>query len=425
MGPAGPTSGMRGLAERLRAVREDLSVLRGNFLVLMTTWVLWRFAFRMVWPYESLYIRALGASPTILGLMNSIYMALFCLSLIPGSYVADRWGRRRIIVVMTYALGLSYLFYALAPSWSLVLVGMSVMAFCRIYSPALQAITADSLPPEKRGLGYALTNVLPDLFAIASPLVAVLIIRTYGFLQGMRIAYLSVVLAALAAGTIRLVFLKETISPRPPAGGGLLKVYSESLREMIKALREAPRSLKAIIFVPLLVFPFMNALWTFIPLFVVDYAGVSEEEWGLMSSVRTGFSLAVGLAFGKLADKLSRRKLVVASYLMRSVAVVALVLVSGFIQVLLVLLAIDAVFNLFMPSISALRADLTPREVRGRVLGANMLVRSLASIPAPFLVGFLYEHVSPRLVFYLVGALSLVVAVLLALLVEEPEEREV
>ena len=80
---------MAGLAGRLRALRDDLSVLRGNFLVLMVTWVLWRFAFRMVMPYGSLYIRALGATPTVLGLMNSIYMAFFCLSLIPGSYVAD------------------------------------------------------------------------------------------------------------------------------------------------------------------------------------------------------------------------------------------------------------------------------------------------------------------------------------------------
>jgi len=416
---------MKGLAERLKAVREDLAILKGNFLVLMITWVLWRFAFRMVLPYESLYIRALGASPTILGLMNSIYMAFFCLSLIPGSYVADRWGRRRIIVVMTYALGLSYLFYALASSWPLVLVGMSVMALCRIYSPALQAITADSLPPERRGLGYALMNVLPDLFAIVSPVVAVFLIRTYGFLQGMRIAYLAVVLAALAAGTIRLLFLKETISPKPPAGKGLLKVYSESVKEMVRALREAPRSLKAIIFVPLLVFPFTNSLWTFIPLFVVDYAGVSEEEWGLMSSVRIGFGLATGLLLGKLADKLSRKKLVVASYLIRSVAMVSLALVSGFLPVLIILLVFDLAFGLFMPSISALRADLTPREVRGRILGANMLVRSLVSIPIPFLLGFLYEHVSPHLVFYLIGVLSVVVAILLAALVEEPKERAI
>ncbi|OYT52312.1 hypothetical protein B6U66_02385 [Candidatus Bathyarchaeota archaeon ex4484_135] len=416
---------MSGLADKLRALRNDLSVLRGNFLVLMVTWVLWRFAFRMVMPYGSLYIRALGATPTVLGLMNSVYMAFFCLSLIPGSYVADAWGRRRIIVIMTYALSLSYLFYVIAPSWQLILVGMCVEALSRVYSPALQAITADSLPPERRGIGYAMTRVLPDLFAVASPLVAVFLIEHYGFLSGLRIAYISVILAGLTAATIRLLFLKETIRPSPPTKKGLISIYSESLREVVRTLREAPRSLKAIIFVPLLSYPFMNALWTFIPLFVVDYSGISEGEWGLMASIRMGFGLATGLLLGKLADKLSKKKLIVASCLMRALVFTSLALVSGFLPVLAALLALELALGLSMPSFSALTADLTPREMRGRVIGANMLVSTLASIPTPFLVGFIYEHVSPCLVFYLTSGLFVLVALLLAALVEEPEKKEV
>ena len=415
---------MAGPGRRLKTIREDLSILRGNFLVLMVTWILWRFAFRMVMPYSSLYIRALGASPTVLGMMTSIYTALFCLSLIPGSYIADAWGRRRIIVLMTYALSLSYLFYVLAPSWELILVGMCLEAFARIYNPALQAITADSIPPEKRGLGYAMIKVIPDLFAIASPLIVVALIRQYGFLPGLRMAYAVVVAAGLTAATIRLLFLKETIRPRPPRKKGILSVYSESLREMVRTIRGASRDLKVVIFVPLLAFPLLNALWTFIPLFAVDHAGITNEEWGLMASIRMGFGLATGLVLGKLADRLGRKKPIVASCLIRSAAFLSLAFTTGFAPVLAVMLALELAIGLSVPSFSALMADLTPREERGRVIGANALVSSLANIPVPFLVGFLYEHVSPYLVLYISSAAFALVALLLAILVREPEERE-
>ena len=411
----------------LEVLRRELDFLRGNFLVLMITWVMFRFAFRMVIPYEPLFISELGADETTLGLMNSIYAAVLCLSLIPGSYVADRWGRRRIIVVMTYALGLSYLFYVLAPSWQLVLVGMVMAALCRVYSPALSAITADSLPPERRGMGYSMMRVLPDAVAVASPMITVFLIQRYGFLEALRLAYMVVVLSTLAAATLRLFFLKETLRPTGSGmdGGGLAKVYARAVRDIAYTVKEAPRPLKALIFGPLLVVPLAQGLWLFVPLFVVNYSGVSKEEWGLVNTVCTAVGLTTGIILGKLADRLSRKGLLVSAYALRAILVAALALASGFTQVLTVMVLFELVYNLGFPATSALLADLTPREMRGRILGARTLLMNLMSIPAPLVVGILYQHVDPRIPFFTTSALSILAAVVLALLVEEPEEKAI
>ena len=295
---------------KLRALKESLSILKGNFLVLLVTWIIFRLAFRIVGPYESLYICALGATPATLGVMSSLQTAVFCLSLIPGSYLADRWGRRSLIVVMTYVLGFSYLFYAIAPTWHLVLVGMLLAGLARLYSPALQAMTADSLPPEKRGMGYAMMRVVPDAFAIGSPVIAVMLIRSYGFVDGLRLAYLAVFASFMAAATIRLLFLKETLRPgetgeRP----GLIRLYADSVRDMANVLGQAPRPIKALILASVVALPLSQIIWGgpfgsgFVPLYVVDFSGVTEEEWGLLSSIRLAVGLLAGLVMGELVDR--------------------------------------------------------------------------------------------------------------------------
>ena len=416
---------------RLAAIRGDLSILRGNFLVLLITWIIFRVAFRMVMPYEALYIRALGAGPAILGMMNGIYMAIFSLSLIPGSYVADRWGRRRIIVLMTYCLGFSYIFYYLAPdwpytpAWQLVLVGMILAAISRVYSPALQAITADSLPPEKRGLGYAMMGVVPDIFAIASPFLTALLIARYGFVEGLRLAYLGVLVSFMLAATIRLFFLRETVQPSGPvARVGLARMYVRSVKDMVAALREADRDLKAVLFIPMALVPVSQALWTFVPLYLVDYAGITEEDWGIISSIRVALSIIAGLLFGKLADLVSRKKMLVASYLARSIFVLALPFARGFWQVLAFLLLVDLSASAGFPAIQALIADLTPRAMRGRIYGARTLLFNLLSAGIIPLMGALYEGVDPRLPFFIACPTAILTGLLVAALVREPVHRE-
>ncbi|RLE61989.1 MAG: MFS transporter, partial [Thermoprotei archaeon] len=81
----------------MNRLRKELSILRGNFLVLMISWIFLHFAFSMIYPYEVLYLQALGASPSTIGLIGSLGTALLCISTIPGAYIADRYGRKKII----------------------------------------------------------------------------------------------------------------------------------------------------------------------------------------------------------------------------------------------------------------------------------------------------------------------------------------
>jgi MFS family permease len=115
---------------------------------------------------------------------------------------------------LTFVLSFST-FYALAPDWRFVLIGMLVANLASIYQPALTALEADSIHPEKRGMGYAAVNVIPRIPTVFAPILAALAVDQLGMVPGMRIIYLLVFVCVLIAASIRMLFLKETVvAPR-------------------------------------------------------------------------------------------------------------------------------------------------------------------------------------------------------------------
>jgi len=107
----------------------------------------------------------------------------------PGGYIADRYGRKTIIVFATFANALCHLSYALAPDWRYILLALVIGNLTRISNPALQAITADSIPPKKRGLGFSIQQITMELTSTPAPLIATMIFDYFGFVPGMRVAY--------------------------------------------------------------------------------------------------------------------------------------------------------------------------------------------------------------------------------------------
>ncbi|RLE70854.1 MAG: hypothetical protein DRJ37_05915 [Thermoprotei archaeon] len=205
---------------------------------------------------------------------------------------------------------------ALAPDWRLVTVGIAMHNLCLIYQPALQAITADSIPPEKRGFGYAITNMIPSAPAVLAPLVAKFLIEQYGFVTGVKIAYWLVVLLSLAAATVRALWLRETLKPSIRQDGVRMgSEFKRSIVEMVSALKNMSKPLATLTRV-LLINAFEEPVFhSFMSLYAVDVAGISKPDWALLSIVYSAIPLVAGLPLGKLVDVLGRRKALLAAYI--------------------------------------------------------------------------------------------------------------
>ena len=412
---------MKRLFEEIRA---EFAFMRGNLLTLIASWFFVFFTFSLTFSFESPFFRELGAPPTIIGLMGSIGSMVLGLVRIPGAYIADKYGRRQIIVMMTFVIAFSFLFYVFAPDWRFILVGMVISNLALIYQPALDAILADSIPPEKRGMGYAATNVIPNIPTVFAPAIAGYLVERYGIVPGMRLIYSVVFFCMLAAALIRFFFLQETLKhPQRIRLEEMLGAFKSSIGAIGEAWKEMPKTLKFVT-VAFLVSAFEEPMFRmFASLYVFDVVGVNEIEWGLVNTASIAMTLIFGFPFGKVVDKIGRKKSILMAYSLFIPSTFFFLSSRNFPQLLIVYLVFAAGGCLIMPGYNALLADLVPREKRGRIMGTIITLNILATVPASMLGGILYEF-APAFPFILAMTLGTAVSLIILLKVKEPKKRE-
>ena len=408
----------------LGRVREELGFLRGNLLVLMASYMVFGFTSGLFSPFRSPYIRELGASPLVLGLMTSAGYVILALVRIPGAFIADRYGRRKVIVVFTFGAALSYAFYVFAWDWRVILVAVVVSSLSHIYQPALEAIEADSLPPGRRGLGYSLIWVMPGVPAFLGPVVSGYLVERYGLVPGMRVVYAVVLVCVLAVAGIRWRYLEETAGEEEELGR---RELAASLRESVGSIREAWRGMGAEIRYVTLVYLLMSLEFplfsTFYSLYAYDVVGVTGLEWGLISTIGSVALILVGYPAGKIVDRIGRRRSMVLAYLLSTPTLLGFMAARGFTQMAVVNVVFQVSTAFFFPALNALRADMVPRQKRGRIMGLMGTMRSLAMVPAATVFGYLYEV--NKAYPYMIGVAIEVVTVAIILgLVSEPETSE-
>ena len=414
-------------------------VLRGNVLIITLNNIIRQLTLFVTFPFFSLYIRALGGSNRVIGLVNALrplsYMFLYPLA----GGIADTYGRVKAIILSGY-LGIPiFLLYAIAPDWRILAAAVLIAGIRVIQFPASSAILADSMPREVRGRGYAIVTSLPSLVGILSPFIGGYLISLYGVERAMRLLY---VLAAAASGliaTISLRFLKETLPPRR-RNIDPKRLLIDSYRDFMEVIRGLPRGLKLYAII-LVLSTFSLGLST--PYWVVyarDVIGLKPYEWGVILTMLSLIYSILTLPAGLVIDRYERRKIIALCLAVAVAPILAFPFSRGFYQTLLTMLPIAIVNAFLFPAAGALMADMTPREMRGRVmaaLGRGMLIINyrggggggpgmgfFLTIPSilGFLLGGLIYEVNPLYPWLILSSTTLVNAVLALMLRGESEE---
>lgn len=408
----------------LARVKAEFSFMRGNLLTLIVSWLFVFFTFSMTSSFESPFFTELGAPPVVIGLMGSAGALVLGLVRIPGAVIADRYGRRQIIVMMTFSIAFSFLFYIFAPDWRFVLIGMIISNLSLIYQPALDAILADSVPSEKRGMGFAAVNVIPNIPTIIAPAVAGYLVATHGLVPGMRLVYTVVFFCMMIASFIRLFFLRETLdNPQPIKLDAMKVAFKDSFSAIREAWRDMPRTLRFVT-VAFLVSAFEEPMFRmFTSLYVLYVVGVGPIEWGLVNTAWIATTIIFGFPFGKVVDKIGRRKSILVAYSIFIPATILFVLARSFSHLLVVYFFFGVGGCLIMPAYNALLADLIPKEKRGRIMGTIVTLNILATVPSSALAGFLYGA-SPVYPFILSIILGATVSMIILFAVKEPKTKE-
>jgi len=407
--------------------RGESAFLKGNFLVLTLSWIIMYFAQPIPATYASLYYLSLGADAfllSVIGFAGSIAVALVQF---PGGYLADKHGRRWLIVVMTYGLALCTFFFIFAPNWQVIVLGMILQNLCLIYQPAIMAMIIDSLPPKSRGAGYNFQSVVTNFVLLPAPLIAQYLILLFNFDLGMRVAYVIVLVAYLATATLRLK-LKETLSSTVDKGHPKIleafREYPKSVKESLSVWSKVPRSAYYLFLSSTGINGMVVACYAYFVVYATSVLKITEAQWAIVMSFMY-LSIAVPILLAGLRmDAVGRKRFLILGYLLY-VPAMLLFVTADFYLALLAFFFYGLGNMLQVNSYQVMLGDLIPRGLRGTVAGCVSFFMYLVQAFLQLLIGFLYAFVSPQLPFLLLAAGAVPLCLLVVYKVSEPSVKEV
>lgn len=405
-------------------IKAEFSFLTGNYLLLVITWIIMDIFNEIPSNFFSLYVLELGGTVFGIGLISFFAKITFAMVSIPGGYIADKYGRKKILVLATLGMAFNFLVLAFAPDWRFLLLALIIGNFLRIANPALHAITADSLPPGKRGLGYSIYQLTVDLSSTPAPLVAAFLFARLGFVPGMRIAYVFVSLAYFAATLIRLR-LKETIEHVGTVNlRELLLAFPLSIKETLRMMYEIPSSLRYLV-LSFNIFSFAGSMHgSYVILYAIADLGLSKSQWSVLLTIQALFTTLLILPIGKVIDMYGGKKMIV---LFNVLMIMGLISIAyGNYNVLYLSMPL---LGISWSSTNAARrkltADLTARKMRGKINGLIRFTTLIVGAVGSLIGGYVYEN-SAHVNIFLISICVIVVGVLIfARLVQEPEVEEI
>ncbi|WP_226645512.1 MDR family MFS transporter [Mesobacillus subterraneus] len=182
---------------RIRDWDRNLKIrLFGEALMNITFW--------MFFPFLTIYFaESFGKDKAGFLLIFSQVFSVFANLL--GGYTADRFGRKRMMVISAFGQGIAFLVFAYAVSpWftspmlgfiCFTLVGM----FGSIYWPASQAMVADVVPEKDRSSVFAIFYTQINIAVVVGPILGAIFYVKYRFELMVAVAIISILLALVLA----------------------------------------------------------------------------------------------------------------------------------------------------------------------------------------------------------------------------------
>ncbi len=411
----------------LSRLRTHYAFVQGNFLLLTITWIFMNFAAPIPQTYASLYFKGLGADDFILSVIGFSGTIAIALVQFPGGYLADRHGRRWLVFTMTFGVAFSYIFFIIAPTWQFIVAGAMMQNFCLLYQPALFAIMLDSVAPENRGAGFTLQSVVTSLVSIPASLIAGFLILTFELDLGMRVAYSIVMVFFFAAAVLR-VKLKETLPQNSgntrPNFINALKEYPKAVREGLQVWKQVPKATFYLFIASAGMSSLLISCYIYFVVYAVEILKLQQFQWALVMAF-TSMSIAVPtIIAGQRMDKTGRKGPLITGFLLYIPAMLIFLNANS--------TTIYAAFFFFglgqtlhWTSYQSLIGDLTPRSLRGKVVGCSQFFMYMTQAITQLLVGALYAYVSPQLPFLLLAACAIPFSLLVYFRVFDPKMKEI
>jgi MFS family permease len=362
-----------------------------------------KFAYQMVFPYLSIYIIALGATVTQLGIVNSIgMMAAGIVGPFTGWFI-DRTGPKKIYLLGIGFLAISSLTYGIAHNWLVTVIAM--VAYWLGFSVSIHScatVCGNSLANEDRATGMMICEtVAAGLLGMAGPMLGAWLVTLFGGVNtsGIRPVFFVSLIITLST----FVIILTQLSGKKKTMGTVTKPHL--LRDLQQVMKEG-RHLKRWLLIgsfnqmpQAMVFPFSQV-------FAYEVKGADPFILGAMVTGSALASVIFAIPLGRLADRVGRKKVLYITIPLFWIS--NLMLVWSPKPVFLLIAGILQGFHFIgTPILGAMERELVPPEQMGRWLGITRFFRMLLSACLALIGGVIWDKIGPQFVFLTFIAIDL------------------
>ena len=310
----------------------------------------------MIVPVRVLYAESRGASLAIIGAMASSYLISNFLFQYPSGWLADRWGRKPMMILsLTAQAALSAVYLLINDPALFIVLRFAEGAAAAAFLPSARAMINDTVPSRQRGEAFGIFSAFLNAGFLLGPGLGGLLAAT-----GYATAFIGAVIFRLVAIVIVVT---------------MVHVKAQSEQEVEEAARPVPlRILFGIGLTGAYILAFGNFLFvgfdiTLTALWLHDHLGATVAVIGFAYVAFSIPSIIIAPFGGKVADRRRRSTLI----LIFGLAQVPIYFIYGLANTLLIVVLFfvihGVVYSMMEPAVDAHVANSTIPGARARIQG--------------------------------------------------------
>ena len=347
-------------------------------------------------------VGSLGMSVALVGLLEGLAEATALILKVFSGVISDWFGKRKPLAVLGYGLGAATKpLFALATGPGMIFTARLLDRVGKgIRGAPRDALVADIAPPEQRGAAFGLRQSLDTVGAFLGPLLAVGLMLLWA--NDFRAVFAVAIIPAALCVALLVLGVQE---PERPAGAPRVNPISQA------SLQRLPRAYWWVVGVGA-VFTLARFSEAFLVL-RAEQVGIALALVPLVMVAMNAVFSVTAYPFGKLSDRVSHRRLLLAGLAVLVLADVVLAASTHWTGLLLGVALWGVHMGMTQGLLAAMVADTAPADLRGTAYGFFNLMSGLAMLAASVVAGLLWQYWGPAWTF---GAGAMFSAVAMAAL---------
>ncbi len=327
----------------------------------------------MIYPIWPLFIsNVLHANMAALGFVDGLGEAIVSVAKVVSGYWSDKTQKRKIFVWTGYFFSaVSRIGYALSTVWLMLIPFKVLDRVGKIRSAPRDALIAELSSRDNRAKNFGFLKTMDHWGAVVGIILCLVLFKYLG--------YRNLFILSAVPSLIGVIFIIKNIEEKP-VKSGIYKGLS---------LRNLNRNLKFFFFLNIFL-----SLGAFTYSFLLLYAHETGIKTAFIPALYLIYTLSAAffaLPFGKLADKIGRKQVLMIAYLFWMVLCLGFLLFRSTWMIILYFVFYGLHKAALEPSQKTMVAEMAPEEYRASILGGFQMIVGVCALPASFLAGVLWE----------------------------------